>query len=370
MAEPVNSEQLVYWLALWYAPGVGVSSFLKITQQFPQLKDLFIQDRATLKQQGLPDPVIDYLQNPNWSSVEKDQRWAEQSQHALLTLLDDRYPKLLREISDPPPVLYVQGDWRLLDASQLAMVGSRKPTVAGEEIAYSLAKQVAEKNLIITSGLARGVDAASHRGALAAKRPTIAVLGTGVDVIYPSSHKKLAEQIQEDGVLLSELPLGTLPRPENFPRRNRIISGLSLGVLVVEAAKRSGSLITARMALEQGREVFAVPGSIFNPLARGCHQLLRQGAKLVEGIEDILEELPTSSLMEAKATGSRAISPVTELDAGYQNLYQCIDYEVTALDKMVYRSGLAAATVSSMLTILELQGYIVAVPGGYVRRAQ
>ncbi len=209
----------------------------------------------------------------------------------LITLHDARYPTLLREIDDAPPMLFIQGDPTILNLPQIAIVGSRNPSASGRQTATDFAHFLASAGLAITSGLADGIDGAAHQGALETKNSTLAVTGTGLDRVYPAKHRELAHRIAEQGALISELPPGTPPIPANFPRRNRIISGLSLGTLVVEAAQKSGSLITARLATEQGREVFAIPGSIHNPLARGCHALIRQGAKLVETAGDILEEL-------------------------------------------------------------------------------
>jgi DNA processing protein len=260
-------------------------------------------------------------------------------------------------------VLYVRGDVGLLSKNQLAMVGSRHPTAMGVETAQQFAKQLAASGLVITSGLALGIDGASHRGALLTGK-TIAVLGTGLGSIYPRTHQSLATEILEKGgTLVSEFPPASPPKAAHFPLRNRIISGLSLGVLVVEAAIRSGSLITARTALEQNREVFAIPGSIHNPLARGCHQLLRQGAKLVETVEDVLEEI---NLQITKTTKLPLKEPV-DLDPQLKRVLAQIGYEATAVDAIILRSELTASEVSSMLLSLELAGYVCNAPGGYVR---
>ncbi|GAB4350631.1 MAG: DNA-processing protein DprA [Immundisolibacter sp.] len=274
------------------------------------------------------------------------------------------YPSRLAQIADPPPVLLMQGEASVLDAPQIAIVGSRNATPAGRDIAYELAAALAEAGLSVTSGLAEGIDAAAHRGALAAGGGTLAVLGTGPDRVYPRQHKELAHAISAGGLLISEQPVGTPPRPFNFPRRNRIISGLSLGVLVVEAGPRSGSLITARLAADQGREVFAVPGGIHNPLARGCHALIREGAKLVESVTDILEELPAvpSGQMAAKA------APSTR-DAQDHPLLACLGDSPASVDLLVQRSGLTVDEVSTMLLTLQLDGLVTALPGGlYGRR--
>jgi DNA processing protein len=265
---------------------------------------------------------------------------------------------------------------------QLAIVGARNPTASGSEMAFGFAEHLAGCGLTITSGLALGIDAASHRGALACGGTTVAVCGTGLDVIYPKAHRQLAAEIERNGALISEFPLGTPAAKANFPRRNRLISGLSLGTLVVEAAVQSGSLITARLAAEQGREVFAIPGSIHNPLARGCHRLIRQGAKLVETAEDIFEELRPlvgvlqapkgehhlniAALAQRKAVATKASA--RPLDKGYEILLDAIGFEPTGVDLLVVRTGLRADEVASMLLILELEGHISSHPGGlYVR---
>lgn len=297
-----------------------------------------------------------------------DLRWAEQPNNYLITLQDPNYPELLREIPDPPPLLFVHGDPEVLCTPQLAMVGSRNPSMAGSETAREFAYHLATSGLSITSGLAIGIDGASHTGALDAGGITIAVTGTGLDRVYPASQHDLAHKIAENGALVSEFPPQTPVRPGNFPRRNRIISGLSLGTLVVEAAQKSGSLITARMASEQGREVFAIPGSIHNPLARGCHGLIRQGAKLVETAADVLEELaPLIQDMHPPDHAYPAQTPDPQqhkLDPEYMLILECMGYDPVHIDLLIERSGLTAEVVSSMLILLELEGHVSSAPGG------
>jgi DNA processing protein len=252
---------------------------------------------------------------------------------------------------------------------QLAMVGSRNPTPGGVRTATDFAAHLARAGLVITSGLALGIDAASHAGALEAGQPTIAVMGTGLDRVYPGSHRELAHRIAEQGALVSEFPVGSQPRPENFPRRNRIISGLSLGTLVVEAASRSGSLISARCAADQGREVFAIPGSIHNPLARGCHALIRQGAKLVETAGDVVNELGALALagtLQEVANPAAAEAPA--LDPEYATLLDAIGFDPVPVDVLVATCGLTPAEVSSMLLQLELRGFVASSPGGLYNR--
>lgn len=327
---------------------------------------MFAADRAELGRLELPTAALDYLRRPDWRPVERDLAWLEQPGNHLLRLSEAHYPPLLRQIPYPPPLLFVHGNPDCLRRPQLAIVGTRNPTPLGRETAQRFATHLAEAGLAITSGLALGIDAAAHHGALAsADGHTVAVMGTSLDRVYPAKHRELAHAIAERGALVSELPIGTAALAENFPRRNRLISGLALGVLVVEAATRSGSLITARLAAEQGREVFAIPGSIHSPLAKGCHALIRQGAKLVETATDILEELGALA-----AVGAGEIEPLVapsaavELDVEYQQLLAAMSDESVGVDILVERCGLTAEVVSSMLLILELEGYVAAVPGG------
>ncbi|MCL4162655.1 UNVERIFIED_CONTAM: hypothetical protein GTU68_066833, partial [Idotea baltica] len=263
-----------------------------------------------------------------------------------------------------------QGDVTLLSQWQLAIVGSRNPSPSGRDNAYAFARDLVSCGLAITSGLAMGIDAAAHRGAIAGLGKTVAVVGTGLDRVYPAKHRDLAHDIAEQGAIVSEFALGTSPRAENFPRRNRLISGMSLGTLVVEAALQSGSLITARMALEQGREVFAMPGSIHNPLAKGCHRLIRDGAKLIETVDDIIEELGAMAAVDLSTDNNIALSndKLPPIDPEYQVLLACLGYDPIEIDKLIIESGLTAETVSSMLLLLELNGQVTSLSGGrYVR---
>lgn len=282
-----------------------------------------------------------------------------------MTLEDERYPSLLKEIPDPPAVLFVYGEPGILNQPQLAMVGSRHHSPGGRDTPRDFARYLASAGLVITSGMALGIDAACHQGALDGGGQTIAVTGTGLDRIYPARHRDLAHEIAENGALVSEFPIGMPPLAGNFPRRNRIISGLSLGVLVVEAAIKSGSLITARLALEQGREVLAIPGSIHNPHSRGCNSLIRQGAKLVETAQDVLEELPGIQGSNLEISGYFKDSRQFELNESYKKVLESVGHESTAVDTVVERSGLTADAVCSMLLILELQGFVAASNGGY-----
>lgn len=365
-------NDIAYWLALYRAPGVGPTTFQALLNHFGSAQAVF-ESRQRASSGLLGKTSLDYLADPDWSVVEKDLAWLEEPDHHVLTLADPRYPTLLREIADPPPLLFVVGDPGVLSSMQLAIVGSRNPTPAGKETAEEFAAHLAGAGLVITSGLAVGIDAAAHRGALAARGATLAVTGTGLDRVYPARHRELAHQIAEQGgALVSEFVLGTPPLPDHFPRRNRIISGLCLGTLVVEAAVQSGSLITARAAAEQGREVFAIPGSIHSPLARGCHALIRQGAKLVETAQDILEELnPLARTVMAVAPAGEAGNDVGELDVETAKLFNCLGYEPSSVDVLIARSGLTPEKVSSILLMLELRGYVATMPGGlYTQRGK
>jgi DNA processing protein len=314
------------------------------------------------------------LLNPDWDGVEKELEWFRQTDNRhIITLHDPAYPELLKHIADPPSMLFVEGQLELLKQWQLAIVGSRNPSASGRDSAYEFARYLAEGDIVITSGLAAGIDAAAHQGALSVQGHTIAVTGTGLDTVYPTKHKGLVEQIiEQQGAVVTEYPLGTIPRAENFPRRNRLISGMSLGTLVVEAALKSGSLITARMALEQGREVFAIPGSIHNPLARGCHKLIREGAKLVETADDIIEELGALANISFSEMKQSEPSPDSSSDqqddSDYVQLFKYLGFDPVTIDKLVAKSELTADAVSSMLLLLELQGRVESLPGGrYVR---
>lgn len=358
---------LEYWLALYHAPGIGPTTIHKLHEQVGDISLLFNSSLVELKGLQLPSKVINYCRHPDWASVEADLKWALQGNNQIISYQCPDYPPMLHTIPDPPPVLYLKGNVKHLSLPQLALVGTRMPTMIGNESAYAFAKQLAAVGMVVTSGLALGIDGASHRGALAAKGITHAVLGTGLDLIYPKAHEQLAQQIiASGGALISEFPPTTQPRPENFPRRNRIISGLSLGVLVVEAALKSGSLITARLALEQGRDVFAIPGSIHNPMAKGCHVLLRQGAKLVQSVSDIIEEIAPqlASILVNEADG-KTTNVAYELDQSYHKLLECLGFEPTPIDIIIKRSQMPANQVTAMLLELELKGIITKQVGGY-----
>jgi DNA processing protein len=367
------------WLTLARLAGLGPRGRIVLLSHFGSIEALFGASRVALETAfadqafeatGRLDPraaVASVLRGPDTSTLVPDLAWLDDDAHHLLTWSDPDYPALLRQIADPPVLLYVHGDRALLGRPQLAIVGSRNPTAVGRENALAFARDLAASGLVITSGLALGIDAAAHRGALDADGATIAVCGTGLDRIYPPGNRDLAHEIAARGALVSELPIGTPVRPGNFPVRNRIISGLSLGVLVVEAALRSGSLITARLAGEQGREVFALPGSIHSPMARGCHELIRQGAKLAETSAHILEELGAIASVSSRIIDADAAHADANLTAVERQLLDCLGYEPTHIDVLIDRSGLTADTVSSILLQLELRGFVLAGPGGYQR---
>ncbi|MGA8260732.1 MAG: DNA-processing protein DprA [Arenicellales bacterium] len=298
-------------------------------------------------------------------AIHADLRWLEGSaDRFLLPIGDPRYPWLLRQIPDPPLLLFVEGDPSCLSLPCLSIVGSRNPTPQGREISASFARRLADLGFTIVSGLALGIDGCAHRGALETGS-TVGVCAHGLDTVYPHAHRQLAAAIRERGALVSEFPTGVRPRRHNFPQRNRIISGMSVGTLVVEAGLRSGSLITARFSAEQNREVFAVPGSIHSPQSRGCHDLIKNGARLVESLEDVFQELGQYSRHVAEAP--RAGSAV---QAGHARFLDCMGYAPCTPDELVRRSGLTSGEVSSMLLVLELDGWVELCPGGtYVRVA-
>lgn len=342
--------------------GLGPSAIKKLLKRWSNLEEMFALPLADLINAGLPSALAEAIAGFDWRCVDDDWRWQEQShQHHLISWDCPEYPVLLKEIDNPPVVLYARGDLSALNQAMVAMVGTRKPSITGRETARYFARELSRRGLTIVSGLALGIDAEVHQGCLDAGEKTVAVMGTGIDVIYPRSHGRLAEAISTNGLLLSEFPLKTSPNAGHFPRRNRIISGSSLVTLIVEAAIKSGSLITARLAMEQNRDVMAIPGSIHNPQARGCHYLLQQGAKLVTSIADVLEELRLPDL----ALSSQKNQAV--LVSSHENLVKCMGFEVTSMDQIATRSGLNISTVACCLAELELQGLVKAVTGGYMR---
>jgi DNA processing protein len=356
------------WLALTLAPGLGARRIAQLIEEFGDAASVRAADGAALARAGVPKAAIAAIASPDKERIESALLWAKHDGAHLLTPDAAAYPERLRELAAPPPVLFVRGDLTVLSEPQIAVVGSRNPTAGGIETAREFSAYLAGLGLVITSGLALGIDAAAHDGALGTGR-TIAVLGTGPDRVYPAAHRDLARQIAGGGALVSEFLPGTGPHASHFPQRNRIISGLSLGTLVVEAAVGSGSLITARLASEQGREVFAIPGSIHNPLARGCHALIQQGAKLVDSAVQVLEELgPQLSTLVVDSSEQTVLEPQStadvELDADHRRLLASMGYDPVAPDELCTRSGFPAFQVASMLLLLELQGQVISHPGG------
>ena len=365
----MHPTQFNNFLRLFHTKGIGRITLLRLNDYFDgDFNHVFATSHSELVSAGLSGNQIERIKGPVNTQVERDMDWLEQIDNHIICFNDEQYPSLLRETVDFPVLLYASGDIELLSTPQIAIVGSRNCSPGGGKTAFDFAAKLAKSGLTITSGMASGIDAKAHQGALSADGYTIAVAGTGLDQVYPSSNRQLAYEIHKSGLLLSEFTLGTGPRRDNFPRRNRIISGLSLATLVVEATRRSGSLITAQQALEQGREVFAVPGSIHNPQARGCHQLIREGARLVDQVSDIIDEIGSLLGFVADQQDNRSYQQSSELDPESVKLLDVIGYDPVSSDVLVERSGLTIDKLSSMLLLLELNDLIQSAPGGcYVR---
>jgi DNA processing protein len=368
-----RTDEVLAWMALSRAPALNVSI---LTAAFEYLgggvSGLINSSDAARHGAGIPAPALKFLGSRAAAPSVAEQAWMKDPHHHLVPFTDPRYPNSLRELPLSPIALYVAGNAAVLNDPQLSIVGSRNPTPAGRDIAFDFAQSLAASGLGITSGLAEGIDSAAHRGALAAQGITLAVLGSGIDIIYPTTNLGLSDEIRFQGALISEFPLGTPPRRANFPQRNRIIAALSLGTLVVEAARRSGSLITARLAGDHNRELFAVPGSIHNPLSRGCHELIRQGAKLTETAADILSELNFSAFYDRVRHASGCLAAAPDIEAGmdkeHKILLDALGFDPADLDVLVVRTGFKAEAVSSMMLILELEGHVQAAPGGRYSR--
>ncbi|HUW51649.1 MAG TPA: DNA-processing protein DprA [Sulfuricella sp.] len=357
MAAPVDDVCL--WVGLSLIPGLGGETYRKLLRAFGGPKEIYAAPYAALSDVA-DKKVADHIRH----GIDQDMfsplvAWLDNRQNHVVTLADADYPQALLQIPDPPPLLYVKGRRELLNQPALAVVGSRNATPQGLANAESFSRNLSDSGLCIVSGLALGIDAAAHRGGLDGAASSIAVVGTGLDIVYPSRNHALAHELAQHGVLISEFPLGTQGMAHNFPRRNRIICGLALGCLVVEAAIRSGSLITARLAVEQGREVFAIPGSIHSPVSKGCHALIKQGAKLVECANDILDELKWISPQTFAATNE-----VLALESGPQSLLDALGFDPAGIDELAARSGLTSDTVCAMLLQLELEGRVACLPGG------
>lgn len=359
------AEQLS-WVKLSAVPTVGNHTFCQLLTVFGLPEQVFNASESQLKQVVSAKTAQHIKSFANDALLETTRQWLSAAQNHLVTIADDQYPQQLLEVSDPPAILYAKGNLSVLKQPCLGIVGGRNATKQGEQNAESFAEALSLAGYCIVSGMALGIDGAAHRGALTGSGKTIAVIGTGLDIVYPAKHRTLAHQIADSGLILSEFPLGTPSMPGNFPKRNRIISGLSQGCLVVEANTNSGSLITAKLAAEQGREVFAIPGSIHAPMAKGCHQLIKQGAKLVENTQDILEELPEVPQVSETSRDE----PTSESDVTDNALLQYIDFAPTSLDQMMQLSGLNTQEVTASLMLLVLDNQVEELPGGLYQRLQ
>jgi DNA processing protein len=361
------NEQDKYWLALCEVPKIGGSRALKLLQK-TSLTKLFTGTAQYLQSLGLDAAQQQAILNPDWREIDSSLQWlAAADNRYLVPITASHFPVTLKNIASPPLLLYVEGNIELLSKPQIAMVGTRTPSYYGKRHAHRFAAELVQVGLVVTSGLAIGVDSECHRSVLAAEGETIAVLGTGLANIYPKRHLKLAQQIRKQGALVSEFSPFTQARPEHFPRRNRIVSGLSLGVVVIESALNSGSLISARYALEQGREVFALPGAIDNPMAAGCHHLIQQGAKLITQTSDITDELTYINVRTNFEQTDLFSSDPETVSLPNQIILDSVGYEVTTADLIAERSQQPVSQVLTSLIELELDNWVNAVPGGYVR---
>lgn len=382
------SSPSAQWLFLTCLPKFGRARRRAMLATIPDLTDLLVKNSATLRAHGLHAETVAAIlawqqqdeANASVNSVRQALLDCERHGIEIVSWQQPDYPEALRHIHDAPLVLFARGDVRLLSYEQIGIIGSRNATPAGLDHARRFAAELSNRNLLVTSGLALGVDGAAHAGALDAGHATIAVIGCGLDRIYPNQHRRLGERVIEEGLMVSEYPPGTPARAAHFPQRNRIISGLSRGILVVEAGLKSGSLITARMALEQGREVFAIPGSIHSPVARGCHHLIKQGARLVDTVDDILEELgaswslpsgcAVSALAPVKRSGDSSVaSPTQALDRREIAVFEALGYDPQSTDALCSATGLPADQLVQSLLLLELEGLVSSAPGGFQRIA-
>ena len=357
-------KDLEPWLRLALIPGLSAKALRDLLLAFGSPDSILSASRAALTRH-VPDPVARVICDGGAAAaLPAAGRWLDDPANRVITLADPAYPQMLLQIPDPPPLIYAKGRVELLKNPALAVVGSRHATPQGVATAESFARALSDGGLTIVSGLALGIDAAAHRGALAGRASSIAVLGTGIDIVYPARNRDLAHSLAAEGLLLSEFALGTPALAANFPRRNRLISGLARGCLVVEAAPASGSLITARLANEQGREVFAIPGSIHSPQSKGCHQLIKQGAKLTECAQDILEELGFSALDPLPAAAAARRSEQAN------SVLHHLGFDPCDIDVLAARTGLDAAALGALLSELEIDGVIAALPGGRFQRVR
>jgi len=367
----MESDQYLGWLALALTPGLGARMAGKLLREFGSPEAIFAASLTALEGQHLPAAVAQAIHSRQpLSEAAKELALVEAAGCRLLTWDEPEYPARLREIFDPPTLLYVRGNIDLLGCHSISIVGARRPTPYGNQMAERLGRDLAERGLVVLSGLARGIDSSAHRGALSTTRgATIGVLGCGVDVIYPKENKKIFAEIEQRGAIISEFPMGTFPAPQNFPIRNRIIAGMALGVVVVEGAQYSGSLITARLAMEFGREVYGVPGNATQPSSFGPNQLIKQGAKLVTGWEDVVEELPTpvrAELLPVESATAEERATLVEQDLGptERPLYDLLSLDESRhVDELVELSGLTSSEVLAALFDLELKGVVRQLPG-------
>ena len=362
------------WLIWLRAPGFGPARLAQVRARFPSMAAALAAGPDAWRELGAKAAGSAWLGAPDRNRIEADLAWLQAPGRSLLTAGCEDYPALLAETAEPPVALFVDGDVACLWNPQIAVVGSRQATAGGLGNARAFARDLAQAGFTITSGLAAGIDGAAHTAALAAGGASVAVLGSGLDRIYPPSHRRLAADLRESGALISEFPPGTPPLAEHFPRRNRIIAGLCLATLVVEAGLKSGSLITARLAAEAGREVFAIPGSIHNPMARGCHRLLREGAGLAETVADVLSGLKPLAQELSDACQARCLAAAPERlaapDRKCQAVWSALGHDPVEFDQLQQRTGLTTAAISSMLVMLELDGLIAALPGNRYQRLE
>ncbi|GAA6136096.1 DNA-processing protein DprA [Oceaniserpentilla sp. 4NH20-0058] len=370
-----RTTQKEAWINLALVPGLGPKFFQKLFEQNVTAQMVYQYTQEQQTELGINKSCREFLlqhpPNKPAKAVEQALNWQLQANQYLLTSEDEAYPEKLKQIASVPPLLFVKGNIDILSLEQVALVGSRYPTSSGGQQAYDFANELATAGLVITSGLAKGVDALAHQGALDAQGATIAVLGTGIDKIYPKSHARLAEDIAQNGALVSEFPLGAPAMKGHFPRRNRIVSGMSLGVLVIEATLKSGSLITARQALEQNREVMAVPGAIHNPQKAGCHYLIRQGARLIETSEQVLEELNPMVSHDGGSKGSKSIEQFNSVQSNLQGdqlkVFNALDYDGLDMDSLVSKTQLNVSELSMVLMEMELAGLLNQEQGMYMK---
>lgn len=372
----MDSTQLTSWLLLQSIDGVGDRTVLKLVHAFGSPADVLVAPQADLIRLGCSQELAGAIRRGASLKVrhliDRQVKLVERLGIHVATLADFVYPKRLKTIHDPPPLLYYTGALHERDGMAVAIVGGRAATAAGRAMTEEIARDLARGGSTIVSGMARGIDAAAHRGALAGQGRTIAVLGCGVDRTYPPEHDQLRKQIEEHGAVVAELPVGSSPQSHHFPRRNRIISGLSIGVLVAEAAMNSGSLITAKLALEQGREVFALPGSVKEARCRGSNGLIKEGATLIECAADMMEVLlpQVEPALRARHAPGEAAGPADEgLGQNEQRIYEVLSHEPQSVDVVIERTGLSAAQVTATMLALELRGYVRQLPGPqYLRR--